>query len=907
MPPFLPLPPPNPQVLAANDRYDAACAAIARGGAELYPSRAVQTLNVTTKNKEIGAVPPATRSSEAQADSWDIYDSIRASSEAAAGGSGEGGATGHGGAGAAARGVGGGGSLERVVDAMVSVSLATPGCLIDADTAVNILPPQPAGSGAGARGKVKDGGVASSSAVGVGSSAALGGAGVGGGLAGKGGGLGVSNAAAGVSGGKGWGRESRSSSMSEDAMSQSQDGGGRSRSGSVVLGQAPGAGGAGAGGAGGMGGGADGDDGAGPLDVVVQQQANRIFRSRALLDGLALVERAVQQNLYHVSHRKYRSGPAQDLLDTLLEAGLRGGHAGAAAVLKAHSSTGEGDRKDGAAAAGKHGASGASAGDKALIEGSAEEADADAEAAAAGAAGDSSAGAGDAGEEKKDEGADAPAEGSGAGDAPASHNGGAGSGSAGASSADAGPGSHAASASSAGPSLMRLWTYKCPEVAGLNVTGMVWNRANRDLLAVAYGPYDFAQAGAGRGAIALWNLSSPEFPQAILSTPDGTGVTAIDFSSAHPSLLAAGMYNGCVCVYDVAKVLTGKTGPAPALTSDKLQTGSHTEPVWQVKWVTPPDAAPDTEVIVSVSTDGRVTEWSIKKGLTPTPLMVLKRARAAPDPSKGGSAAQGGAAAGETAASATLGGGKSGAASAANGGGDSLGATGSDGLLSRTASGLSFDFPPTDTSQYLVGTEDGLLARCSISYAEQYLDVTQAHSGPVNRVRLSPFLPHACLTASSDWTVRMWSVPVAGGGGSSSSSSSSSSSIGGLRPITYSTDDVHNAVTDVAWSPSVSTRFASVTRDGHIQVWEASQLQPVLSNAVPIDEEEWRAIQAKEVSRRASARGNGNVVCAGIRPLNGARLCMCPALCSSLPVLYPLSPLPPFRRPRSARPSSRGV
>jgi len=43
------------------------------------------------------------------------------------------------------------------------------------------------------------------------------------------------------------------------------------------------------------------------------------------------------------------------------------------------------------------------------------------------------------------------------------------------------------------------------------------------------------------------------------------------------------------------------------------------------------------------------------------------------------------------------------------------------------------------------GTEDGLLARCSTSYAEQYLDVTLAHAGPVNRLRFSPFTPAALV------------------------------------------------------------------------------------------------------------------------------------------------------------------
>ena len=55
------------------------------------------------------------------------------------------------------------------------------------------------------------------------------------------------------------------------------------------------------------------------------------------------------------------------------------------------------------------------------------------------------------------------------------------------------------------------------------------------------------------------------------------------------------------------------------------------------------------------------------------------------------------------------------------------------------------------------------MAQCSTSYSEQYLSTLQAHAGPVSRLRLSPFLSHALLTASADWTVRLWNLQVGGG------------------------------------------------------------------------------------------------------------------------------------------------
>ena len=57
----------------------------------------------------------------------------------------------------------------------------------------------------------------------------------------------------------------------------------------------------------------------------------------------------------------------------------------------------------------------------------------------------------------------------------------------------------------------------------------------------------------------------------------------------------------------------------------------------------------------------------------------------------------------------------------------------SHGWISREASGLSFDFVPNDSNTYVVGTEEGTIHKCSISYNEQYLDNYYGHNGPVYR------------------------------------------------------------------------------------------------------------------------------------------------------------------------------
>lgn len=78
-------------------------------------------------------------------------------------------------------------------------------------------------------------------------------------------------------------------------------------------------------------------------------------------------------------------------------------------------------------------------------------------------------------------------------------------------------------------------------------------------------------------------------------------------------------------------------------------------------------------------------------------------------------------------------------------------------IRSRQGSGLCLDFPQDDVnSQYYVGTEDGIVHKCSVSYNEQVLKTYYGHTGPVYKICCSPFDPNKFLTCSSDWTVKIW-------------------------------------------------------------------------------------------------------------------------------------------------------
>ena len=46
-----------------------------------------------------------------------------------------------------------------------------------------------------------------------------------------------------------------------------------------------------------------------------------------------------------------------------------------------------------------------------------------------------------------------------------------------------------------------------------------------------------------------WSIKNPEYPERVYKT--SSGITALDFSVQNPNLLAVGMYNGTIAVYNV--------------------------------------------------------------------------------------------------------------------------------------------------------------------------------------------------------------------------------------------------------------------------------------------------------------------------------------------------------------------
>ncbi|KAL7752342.1 hypothetical protein RI367_002388 [Sorochytrium milnesiophthora] len=331
------------------------------------------------------------------------------------------------------------------------------------------------------------------------------------------------------------------------------------------------------------------------------------------------------------------------------------------------------------------------------------------------------------------------------------------------------------------PSLQFLWSFRCDMVRDRTVTYMCWNKVNttngargvQDLLAVAYGPQ--RESHEAPGLVCCWSLKNPEHPDRVYLSAVGH-VTAIDFSRNNPSLLAVGYSDGRIAIYDVRK-----RDDTPILDSSSLA-GKHRDPVWELKWVEREQSiggeSSQGETLVSISTDGRVCQWKIRKGLEVLDIMSLKTSMKQERDGKVKSD------------------------------------TKESSFISRIAGGLCFDFSRQDGSIYLAATEDGVIHRCSVAYNEQYLTSYFGHQGPVYRVKWSPFLPGAFLSCGADWTVQMWHQD--------------------RDHSLLKFNSGKDTVMDIAWSPHCATIFSCVSLDGRIEIWDLkhSVLDPAIIHSV---------------------------------------------------------------------------
>ena len=120
--------------------------------------------------------------------------------------------------------------------------------------------------------------------------------------------------------------------------------------------------------------------------------------------------------------------------------------------------------------------------------------------------------------------------------------------------------------------------------------------------------------------------------------------------------------------------------------------------------------------------------------------------------------------------------------------------------LSGLFTGLCLDYG----DEILIGTEEGAILKCSQSLqsTDKYIGHLMA---PVYAVKRNPFDGRIFASCSADWTVKLWHSEIF------------------HEPLCTFETGQGAAVGDLAWSPVVSTMFATVNGDGTVYVFDVNK------------------------------------------------------------------------------------
>ncbi|XP_055698577.1 dynein intermediate chain 2, ciliary isoform X1 [Phlebotomus papatasi] len=308
--------------------------------------------------------------------------------------------------------------------------------------------------------------------------------------------------------------------------------------------------------------------------------------------------------------------------------------------------------------------------------------------------------------------------------------------------------------------LLPLWKFSYEKTKKLSVTDVCFNTLYYDLFAVCFGSMDFVKQSA-EGSVCLFTMKNPSFPDYRIWTE--SGVMCCDIHVKYPYLLAIGMYDGNVAVYNLQANMR-----EPMYMSQGVN-GKHLECVSEIKWG--PDMTDGELNFYSASTDGRVFNWVLMQNkLAITPIMTLYLDRdlgGCPD--------------------------------------------GTDIKLKGCATCMVFH--PTNSEIFLVGTEEGLIFKCSTAYSSKYLMTYQAHYLPIYRIDFNKYNSNIFASCSGDWRIKVWED---------------------MRGEPLFIFDLAASVGDVKWAPYSSTVFAAVTTEGKVFVFDlnVNKYKPICIQAV---------------------------------------------------------------------------
>lgn len=256
--------------------------------------------------------------------------------------------------------------------------------------------------------------------------------------------------------------------------------------------------------------------------------------------------------------------------------------------------------------------------------------------------------------------------------------------------------------------LLPLWRFNSEATSKLAVTSVNWFDHYTDLMAVGYGSFNFAKQSGG--ALLIYSLKNPKFPENIYET--SSGVMTVDIHPTQRHYVCCGLYNGDVAVYNLKSKSTKPEFISTTSENADPIISKHTDPVWQVKWQ--PDNLDSLMNFCSISSDGKIGNWVlVKNELMYKTVVTLKNI-------------------------------------------DTIDQLDDPRCNFSLASGTAFAFHPNDNNLFLAGTEEGKVFKSFQSYTSRYLDIIPAHNMTIETIVWSPFHDNVFMTCSQDWTLKIW-------------------------------------------------------------------------------------------------------------------------------------------------------
>nr|XP_006640840.1 PREDICTED: WD repeat-containing protein 34 [Lepisosteus oculatus] len=262
----------------------------------------------------------------------------------------------------------------------------------------------------------------------------------------------------------------------------------------------------------------------------------------------------------------------------------------------------------------------------------------------------------------------------------------------------------------------------------LHVTSVSWSSTG-SVIACAYGRVDDGDWSTEQSFVCTWNLDrrglNPKRPDLVIDVP--APVMCLAFHPSQPSLIAGGLYSGQVVVWDTSRTQD------PVFAQTGMSADAHREPVYQVCWV--PGPRRGEQAVLSAGSGGRALRWRVDgEGRLALSAGYALAAQQIP---------------------------RSGALSKARG----------SGAVGVTSLALS----PWDSDVFLLGSEGGLVLKCSFSAQAAAAGPPGSESqsvtlrapaqfsfaprcGPVHALHCSPFHRNLFVSAGTDGLAHIHSL-----------------------------------------------------------------------------------------------------------------------------------------------------